>query len=121
MVDRRTRKNKCMGKTVSLVLRDNTFSWLGRFRTLTRYTDLAEDLYAAGLWLLDQHWGGVPVRMVGLSLAGLVSGHPVQSDIFSQSERLGRLARACDSIRNRFGEKVIKRASSLTRYGVAYE
>ena len=121
MVARRARQGGYMGRTVSLVIKDSGFNWLGRSRTLRRYTDLAEDLYEAGALILDRHWAGSPVRMVGLSLSGLVRNAAPQGDIFGSAERLRRVARACDRIRTRFGERAIKRASSLTPAGVLYE
>ncbi|MCL6612029.1 MAG: DNA polymerase IV [Peptococcaceae bacterium] len=121
LVARRARRGGYMGRTVGLVIKDANFNWLGRSRTLQRYTDLPEDLYEAGMFLLDRHWAGYPVRMVGLSLGGLISNAAPQGDIFGRSEKLRRVARACDGIRARFGEKAIKRASSLTPAGVLYE
>ncbi len=121
LVARRARRGGYMGRVASLVLKDCNFNWLGRSRTLREYTDLPEDLYEAGILLLDRHWTGYPVRMVGLSLAGLVSNATPQGDIFGRAEKLRRVARACDGIRTRFGEKSIKRASSLTPAGVLYE
>ncbi|MFZ5646361.1 MAG: DNA polymerase IV [Bacillota bacterium] len=121
LVARRARQGGYTGKVVSLVLKDNNFNWLGRSRTLKVYTDLPEDLYEAALLLLDRHWPGCPVRMVGLSLSGLVKNASLQHDIFGRAEKLRRAAGACDIIRSRFGEKTIKRASSLTGSGVVYE
>jgi DNA polymerase-4 len=121
LVARRARQGGYMGRVVALTLKDSNFNWLGRSRTLKEYTDLPEDLYGAGLLLLDRHWRERPVRMVGLSLCGLVKDNACQPDIFGRREKLGRVARACDRIRSRFGEKTIKRAASLTRSGVLYE
>jgi len=120
-VARRARQGGYAGRTVALVLKDSNFNWLGRSRTLKGYTNLPEDLYEAGIWLMEKHWSGCPVRMVGLALAGLVRNTAMQHDVFGRSEKLGRLAGACDRIRTRFGEKTIKRAASLTRSGVVYE
>ncbi|MFZ5596781.1 MAG: DNA polymerase IV [Bacillota bacterium] len=121
LVARRARQGGYAGRTVSLVLKDSNFNWLGRSITLESYTDLPDDLYRAGTIILDRHWPGCPVRMVGLSLSGLAKEAAVQYDIFGRREKLRRVARACDNIRNRFGEKVIKRAPSLTEAGVLYE
>lgn len=121
LVARRARRGRCMGRTVTLVLKDHNFNWLGRSITLKEYTDLPEDLYEAGLLILDRHWQGFPVRMVGLSLSGLLQNPAWQSDIFGRTAKLRRVAGACDRIRSRFGEKSIKRAASLTEAGVLYE
>lgn len=121
MVAWRARRGGYMGKTVTLILKDNNFNWMSRFKTLKNYSDLPEDLYEAGIILLDRHWPGSPVRMIGLSLSGLTQKGFSQYDIFGRTEKLRKLALACDKIRSRFGENIIKRAASLTESGLLYE
>lgn len=114
MVCRRARLGGYMGKTVTLTIKDTNFAWISRSKTLKRLTDLPEETYESGLLLLNEHWTGYPVRMVGISLCGLIKNPSSQYDIFGRAEKLKQAALACDKIRSRFGEKSIKRASSLT-------
>lgn len=119
LVSRRVRQGGYIGRTVSLVLKDTDFSYLGRSVTLPRYTDLTDDIYQAAVELLHRHWpSDKPVRLVGLSVANLIDKRVEQADIFGQTERLNRLARACDSIKDRFGETSLFRATSLTKEGI---
>jgi len=119
MIGYRVRSAGYVGKTVMLTLKDCNFNWFSKMRTLPEYTDLSEDIYRSAAELLDKHWVPfIPVRMVGVTLANLIDSGFMQLDVFGKKERLKRLARACDYIRNRYGEKSLKRAASLSEAGV---
>ncbi|MEW8957571.1 MAG: DNA polymerase IV [Moorella sp. (in: firmicutes)] len=121
LVARRVRLGNYLGRTVSLSLKDADFNWLGRSYTLPYYTDTATDIYAAARKLLHRHWPpGRAVRLVGVSLAGLVPAVARQEDLFGRVEKQARLDRACDRLKNRYGERIIYRAASLTGAGVLY-
>ncbi|WP_276349114.1 DNA polymerase IV [Daejeonella sp. JGW-45] len=53
-----------------------------------------------------------PLRLVGVRLSGLISGHE-QIGLFSSSEERYKLYQALDNIRDRFGEKSVKLASTM--------
>jgi DNA polymerase-4 len=121
LVAQRVREGGYAGRTVVLSLKDANFAWLSRMSTLREHTDLAADIYGAAVGLLERHWpDGWPVRMTGVTLAGLT--HPLveQLTLFDEKEKTRKVEEACDRIRNRFGEKAIFRAVSLTRAGVRY-
>ncbi|WP_433543347.1 DNA polymerase IV [Neomoorella humiferrea] len=121
LVARRARLGNYLGRTVSLSLKDADFNWLGRSYTLPYYTDTATDIYAAARKLLHRHWPpGRAVRLVGVSLAGLVPAVARQEDLFGRVEKQARLDRACDQLKNRYGERIIYRAASLMGAGVLY-
>jgi DNA polymerase-4 len=121
LVGQRVRSNGCVGKTVVLTLKDAAFTWLSRMRTLGEYTDLTPDIYLAAVKLLEKHWSPHwPVRMVGVALAGLIPLEADQLTLFGKKEKLKRMEKSCDLIRNRFGGKAVFRAVSLTGAGVRY-
>ena len=79
------------------------------------YSDLPDDLYATARWLLHLHWDASwPVRLVGVALCNLINKGHDQYDLFGVKERQVKLAKACDAIRDRYGEKAILRGVSLT-------
>ncbi|MGB9804030.1 MAG: DNA polymerase IV, partial [Desulfofundulus sp.] len=120
-VAERVRMGGYAGKTVVLSLKDAHFAYLARMKTLRAHTDLATDVYRAAVELLERHWPeGWPVRMVGVTLTGLVPKPPEQLTLFGDKEKRRKAEQACDYIRNRFGEMAILRASSLTGAGVRY-
>jgi len=121
-VARRVRAGGYVGKTVVLSLKDADFAWLSRRRTLPAYTDLSAEIYRAAVELLDGHWpAGWPVRLVGLALDNLIPLKQEQLTLFGERERMQRLEWSCDRIKDRYGERAIFRAVSLTGAGVRYE
>lgn len=122
IVCRRVRLKGMVGRTVSLTLKDTEFLWMSRTRTMTCPSADPGDVCRVALELLHQHWpDGKPVRMVGVSLAGLVKNTAEQMDLFGQVEKARLLNAACDRIKNRFGEQSLLRAVSLTPEGVLLE
>jgi len=119
IVCRRVRLGGYVGRTVNLILKDVDFLWLSRARTLARPTASTNDVHRVAVDLLHRHWPAwKPVRMVGVSLAGLVKNTVEQMDLFGEAEKARRLHAACDRIKDRFGEQSILRAISLTPEGV---
>lgn len=119
IVCRRVRLGGYVGRTVNLTLKDVEFLWVSRARTLTCPTASTDDVYQVAAELLRRHWPyWKPVRMVGVSLAGLVKNTAEQMDLFGEAEKARRLHASCDRIKDRFGEQSILRAVSLTPEGV---
>ena len=77
------------------------------------YTSLDSFLIVRAKELFDKVYSRrVLLRLVGVKLSHLVSGHE-QISLYSASEEQYKLYQAMDRIRNRFGEKAIKLASSI--------
>lgn len=122
IVCRRVRLGGFVGRTVNLTLKDVEFLWVSRSQSVTCPTASANDIYRVAVELLRRHWPEwKPVRMVGVSLAGLVKNTSEQVDLFGEAEKARLLHAACDRIRDRFGEQSILRAVSLTPDGVFRE
>lgn len=122
IVCRRVRLGGFVGRTVNLTLKDADFLWMSRARTMTYPSASTGDIYRVAVELLHQHWPSwKPVRMVGVSLAGLVKNTAEQIDLFGEVEKARLLNSACDRIKDRFGEQSILRAVSLTPDGVLLE
>ena len=120
-VGRRLRKHELRGRTVTLQLRVAPFETRTRQRTLAEPT--ADDLkiFATARGLLrdalaaDRDAGHVsPVRLVGVTVSGLVGGQ--QLDLFSAA-RVSRLNAALDAVRSRFGDDALDRASAREAQG----
>ncbi len=119
IVCRRVRLGGYAGRTVSLTLKDVEFLWLSRSQSISSPTASVNDIYKVAVELLHRHWPEwKPVRMVGVSLAGLVKNTSEQMDLFGEAERARLLHAACDRIKDRFGEQSILRGVSLTPEGV---
>lgn len=121
MVARRVRQGKYTGRTVTLTLRDPQLRFFSRSRTMAQYTDLPDEIYRTACTILYKHWDNSwAVRLVGVTLSNLIKRDHFQYDIFGERIRLSKLARACDAIKNRFGEKAIIRGVSLTEGSILH-
>jgi DNA polymerase-4 len=121
LVAYRVRSEGYAGKTVALCLKDPDFCSLSRMQTIPEYTGLGTEIAAAALNLLARHWSpDWPVRMVGVTLAGLITCRIDQPGIFGEREKFKKIEQACDRVRNRFGRKTICRASSLIEGGIEH-
>ncbi|HEV2250252.1 MAG TPA: DNA polymerase IV [Candidatus Limnocylindria bacterium] len=115
-VGRRLRRHELRGRTVTLQLRVAPFETRTRQRTFTEPT--ADDLriFETARTLLrdalaaDRDAGRVsPVRLVGVTVSGLVGGE--QLDLFTGA-RVSRLNAALDAVRSKFGDNALDRASA---------
>ncbi|WP_217592367.1 DNA polymerase IV [Cohnella sp. GbtcB17] len=123
-VCRRTRRHKCRGSVVSVgaAETDGTrSSWFGRQTKLLQPTALTHEVAAAALKLLREHWSGMPVSRLTISLGGLSDEGVDQLDLFEDRQAILRMERATDYIKDRYGSDAIMRASSLLEAGVARE
>lgn len=115
-VGRRLRSGGLLGRTVMLKLRVAPFETRTRQRTFAAATDDDVAIFRASRSLLraaldeDREHGRLsPVRLVGVSVHGLVAGQ--QLGLF-EGARAARLNAALDAVRSRFGEEALDRASA---------
>ena len=82
-------------------------------QTKIPYTTLDSFLISKAKELFDKLYNRrMLLRLVGVKLSQLVSGHE-QINLYSASEEQYKLYQAMDRIRNRFGEKAVKLASTI--------
>ncbi len=113
---RRLRDAGVRGHTVTLKLRVAPFETRTRQRTLAEPTADAVEIHRTARTLLrdvlaaDRAAGRVsPVRLIGVSVSGLVAG--TQLGLFEQA-RTSRLNAALDAVRSRFGADALGRATA---------
>ncbi len=115
-VGRQARKAGLAGSTVKLKLRWSDFSTLSRQTTLDQPTDLDGEIYENARDLFDQSWRkGRPVRLLGVGLSGFGKSAR-QRGLWSDSadeKHEEELLGALDRLRDKYGEKIIRRASDL--------
>ncbi len=127
-VGSRLRTSGQMAKTVAVEVKYNDFSKVSRQTTLDRATDSSTELYNLSKELFGECWNKKPVRLLGIRTANLVQqGEPEQMsimDIFKETsksnefkapshDKLKKLDKALDSIKNKYGQDTVKRASLL--------
>ncbi len=115
-VGRQARKAGLAGTTVKIKLRWSDFSTLNRQMSLDHAIDLDADIYDCARKLFEQTWlAGKPVRLLGVGLSGFDdSGRQLGLwDSLADERQEEELQDALDRLRDRFGERTIRRASDL--------
>ncbi len=110
----RARGGGYRGRTVSLTLRNFDFGSIHRSLTLPEPTNIGRRIFEGAEVLLRHYWDHRPIRAIGITLSNLSSDRVMQLDLFGKREREQRLAKAIDTIRDRFGPTSILLARSLT-------
>src|SRR5262249_10991360 len=115
-VGRELRQEDLRGSTIKLKLRWSDFTTFTRQVTLRGPTNQDIDIYQAALGLFEKAWvNGRRVRLIGVGVSnfeavkrqlGLWDVRPEQSDPAPLKDTLSRL-------RERFGDKAIRRGSDL--------
>jgi len=112
-VGRRLRRAGLQGTTVKIKLRWSDFTTLSRQITLGQPTDDDDVIYHAALELFIRNWPrGRPVRLIGVGISSFEAG--VQLGLWGgPSEERRHLIDALDRLRDRFGDKSVRRGSDL--------
>lgn len=102
-------KCSCVGVTY------RTVDWKNRShqRKLSDPTDVTEQIVKIAGELMEEGWNREPLRLVGIALTGIDRSGMEQMSFFTdeRQERLKKLDCAIDSIRGRFGNGSVQRAS----------
>jgi DNA polymerase-4 len=103
------RREGYAGTTVMLKIRDARFHDSGKQRTLPAPVDSTDVIYETAVELLGElHDPGVPLRLLGLSLAGLSEAGQTRLDTGSAERARDE---AVDRVRARFGSQALRRGS----------
>jgi DNA polymerase-4 len=112
----RLRASGLKAVTVTLKLRDSSFTTITRQTGLETPADLTEPIYEAALTLLRRELHGQRIRLVGVTASNFRDRQ--QLALFgAEDPRRHRAAEALDRIRRKYGERAVTRAR-LVRSGV---
>lgn len=113
MVGRRLRQEGYAGRTVSLTIRYANYSTLSRQKKLGYFVDAGKEICRAASLLLRHFDVSRGVRMIGVSVSGLVKD--IQLCLLPGQERFSDLTEAMDRINDRYGEFTLTWAALLKR------
>ncbi|ATF13612.1 DNA polymerase IV [Brevibacillus brevis X23] len=119
-VCRRLRQKKVRGSVLNVSCMGADWdrpTGFNRQMKLSSSTNITEDVYSHSKKLFHQHWDGLPIRRIGVSIAGLESDEVYQLTLFEDQEKKRKIDQVMDLVRDRFGEAAIVRASSFTSAG----
>ena len=112
----RLRRHGLRAQTVQIKLRYPDFKTITRAHTLAEPSDVTQELWqvAEGLLLHNLPHRHNGVRLLGMGVSGLHAGPAPQQRLFEEEQRVkhGRLDGIADAIRERFGDGVLRRAST---------
>ncbi|UQZ81644.1 DNA polymerase IV [Paenibacillus konkukensis] len=123
-VCRRARKYGYMGRVIGVGAAETDGSrsfHFGRQMSLMRPTYLEHEVGSAVKKLFLEHWQGMPLTQLHITLTGLSGDETYQLDLFEDREKLIRCAKTIDAIKDRFGLTAMIRASSLQKTAQAFE
>lgn len=116
-VGARLRKDKKKISVVSVSVTDFEFRHAGHQRTLPVATNITREIHEAACSLFEELWDHkTPIRKLGVHTGRVTeASSPRQLDLFTGNgyEKQEKLLKAVDSIRARYGENSIIRASFL--------
>lgn len=127
-VGRRLRKRGLVGRTLTVTIRYANRETIQRRTVLTQSTNLSERIYDSARELVLRHWQQKrAIRLLGVTLSDFLSyetsnASSVQIGLFDaeeaqknyvQTERLERLTKVTDGLRDKFGEDIVIRGTML--------
>lgn len=115
-VCRRLRRDGVRVESVSVQFRFNDLTRASHQCALPAATNITQEIYQTVCRLFDEKWDGTPIRLLGVQTTKVShedSGRQMELFDDTDYEKLQRLDRAMDSIRERFGMEAVQRASSL--------
>ena len=115
MVAKRLREHKLYARTVQLKLRYEDFSTITRACSLDHATQIDREVAGAVMQMFRKAWDGkAPIRLLGVHASSLETTEGQMSLLDEpEAERLRRVFRSVDHIRNRFGAASVSLAKSL--------
>jgi len=112
----RMRQDGKCGRCVSVHIRSNEFHHYSHQALLHGATNITSELFEAACQIFNEVWDGqTPLRQLGVQVTRLSDEPYQQYDLFSgmtpvQYEKKLRLDETVDSLRDKFGEDIIRRA-----------
>ena len=103
--------------TITLKLRDSSFTTITRQTTLDVPDDLTEPIYDAALVLLRRELHGQRIRLVGVTASNFRDREQLAMFGAAEDPKRHQAAEAMDSIRRKYGERAVTRGR-LVRAGV---
>lgn len=114
-----TRMRKCGFECslVSVTVRSSNFSFWSSQGMIQKYTDLTCDIYDEAVSLFDKGWDRKSsVRQIGVCLGSFSSDSASQISVFDnkKGEKLKKVDKSVDLIRDRYGYGCIMRAATMS-------
>jgi len=116
-VGTRLRKNNYAASVISVGMRNNSFEYYSRQKKISIPTDSTSALYRHVVQIFKEGWRRDPLRQLGVRAEKLSDSSFTQMSLFDQgdTDKVKKLDRSIDTIRERFGDNAIMRATFLSQ------
>jgi len=113
-VARRLRREGYLGDTITVKIRDCHFNTVTRQRKIEHHVDRDDIIYRIARGLFVENHAGEALRLLGVSVSGLVKKDEACAEpIFMQDRKYDKFINTMDSIRDKFGERSIRRGAGI--------
>lgn len=114
MVAKRIRKEEKFAYVICVILKDNHFRRYSHQKKLKNPISSYQDIFRYSKEVLNEFYNNEPVRLIGIRLDNLKENKIYQTSLFEESNHKDeKLDKVIDSINNKYGKNVIKRASYI--------
>lgn len=108
------RRQKKYASVIAITIKDHYFKSSSHQRKIKNATNLTNEIYETVKQLFEEGWNEEPIRLLGVSLTGLMkeSNHQVSLfDSLEQREKEIQLEATVDELKEKFGSNVIGNAA----------
>lgn len=118
MVAIRLRKEKKYAYTVAVIIKTSDFKRRTHQKKLVNPTNITSEIYEAAKGVFLEMKLDEKVRLIGVRLDNLVDNGNVQTSLFTDASQLEsdlRLDRVLDELKEKYGYKIINKASNIKK------
>lgn len=111
----RLRSHHVKAEVISVAIKNYRLETCSHQMVLGTPTNISGEIHRVACGLFEELWDGTPIRHLGIQTSHIKEEGDRQMDIFDKTdyEKLEKLDKAVDSIREKFGSGAVKRASFL--------
>lgn len=115
VVAARLRRDEVKCRCICVKFRNLDFKTRSHQKKLSESTDVTEVIFNTAKDIMAEAWKGDPLRLIGLSLSDIDKGEYEQLSFIEDEhrEKMKKLDTALDTLRGKFGNDSVKRASTL--------
>ena len=107
----RLRKQKKYASVICVILKDNYFKRKSHQKKILNATNVTDEIYKYCKEILDEMYTDDKVRLIGVRLDKLVNNVSYQASLFDTEEKVDKVDDVLDSLKQKYGNKIITKAS----------
>lgn len=112
-VERRLHRKEAAGKSVQIVIRFHDLKTITRSKKIPYYIDSKEDILMIANELLDSHWKGEPIRLLGITVQEAEEKKNIgqQLDLFTYEKeaKKEKLYKVVDGLSEKYGKDLFRK------------